>query len=262
MTPSRASNSLTPALVRGAIGGMIAGMAMAMFAMVASVTYQHHGFFTPLFHISALVGSPKSMMISMNEAMAGNRFWFAAGPAFVGLMIHMVTGAGYGMVFALVARRLRRGAAGARRHGCSASALSRLEFRRLASPRRSPVPGRPSRTWRGWSDGRPSPSSTSCSDSCSAPSPSVGHPPRVRPTPIPGRDPQCWPHDTTTGTCFRSVAAHGRANGRRRRQSSHRPSRRRLRRRRNRARRTRLLGRSPPGPNPLRTLRHHPRPGP
>jgi hypothetical protein len=110
MTRSRESNSLTSALTRGAIGGMIAGMAMAMFAMVASVTYQHHGFFTPLFHISALAGSPKSMMTSMNEAMAGNRFWFVAGPAFVGLMIHMVTGAAYGMVFARVARRLHSSA--------------------------------------------------------------------------------------------------------------------------------------------------------
>lgn len=110
MTPSQASGSLTPLLKRGAIGGMIAGAAMAMFAMVASVSYQHHGFFTPLFHISALAGSPKSMMISVSRAMAGNRFWFVAGPAFVGLMIHMVTGAAYGMVFALVTRPLRRGA--------------------------------------------------------------------------------------------------------------------------------------------------------
>lgn len=107
MTPVREFNALPPVLMRGAIGGMIAGVAMAM---VASVTYQHHGFFTPLFHISALFGSPKSMMTSIGEAMAGNKFWFAAGPAFVGLMIHMVTGAAYGMVFALVARRLHRNA--------------------------------------------------------------------------------------------------------------------------------------------------------
>ena len=32
----------------GAVAGMAGGMVMAMFAMVASVTYQHHGFFTPL----------------------------------------------------------------------------------------------------------------------------------------------------------------------------------------------------------------------
>jgi hypothetical protein len=36
----------------GALIGMAAGVAMAMYAMIASATYQHHGFFTPLFHIS------------------------------------------------------------------------------------------------------------------------------------------------------------------------------------------------------------------
>ena len=87
---------------------MIAGAAMAMFAMIASVTYQHHGFFTPLFHISALFGSPDAMMRSGMEAMAGNKFWFAAGPAVLGLLIHMTVGAMFGIGFAFVARRLPR----------------------------------------------------------------------------------------------------------------------------------------------------------
>ena len=87
---------------------MIAGAAMAMFAMVASVTYQNHGFFTPLFHISALFGSPDAMMRSGMEAMAGNEFWFSAGPAALGLLIHMMTGAMFGIGFALLARRLSR----------------------------------------------------------------------------------------------------------------------------------------------------------
>ncbi len=87
---------------------MSAGAAMAMFAMVASVTYQHHGFFTPLFHISALFGSPDAMMRSGMEAMAGNRFWFSVGPAVLGLLIHMMTGAMFGVGFAFLARRLPR----------------------------------------------------------------------------------------------------------------------------------------------------------
>lgn len=87
---------------------MIAGAVMAMFAMVASVTYQHHGFFTPLFHISALFGSPDAMMRSATEAMAGNKFWFSAGPAVLGLLIHMMTGAMFGIGFAFIARRLPR----------------------------------------------------------------------------------------------------------------------------------------------------------
>jgi hypothetical protein len=72
------------------------------------VTYQHHGFFTPLFHISALFGSPDSMMRSVVEAMAGNRFWFSAGPAVLGSSIHMMTGAMFGIGFAFLARRLPR----------------------------------------------------------------------------------------------------------------------------------------------------------
>jgi hypothetical protein len=99
---------LAPPFVRGGVGGMIGGAVMAMFAMTAAVTYQHHGFFTPLFHISALFGSPDAMMRSATEAMAGNRFWFSASPAALGLMIHMVTGAMFGIGFAVVARRLPR----------------------------------------------------------------------------------------------------------------------------------------------------------
>ncbi|MGI8757180.1 MAG: hypothetical protein ACR2MB_15270 [Acidimicrobiales bacterium] len=62
-------------LIRGGIAAMIGGAAMAMFAMAASVTYQHHGFFTPLSHISVAVGNPNAMM----------------------------TGAAYGMMFAVFA---------------------------------------------------------------------------------------------------------------------------------------------------------------
>jgi len=106
-TASTARAGTTATVVRGAVGGMIAAAVMAMFAMVASVTYQHHGFFTPLFHISALFGSPDAMMRSVEEAMAGHRFWFDAGPAALGLVIHMVTGAMFGIGFVLLARRLR-----------------------------------------------------------------------------------------------------------------------------------------------------------
>jgi len=87
---------------------MFAATAMAMFAMIASVSYQHHGFFTPLFHISALLSSPQAMMESIKQAMTGHNFWFSAGPGLLGLMIHMVTGAAYGMIFLLIARGLRR----------------------------------------------------------------------------------------------------------------------------------------------------------
>lgn len=101
------NDTLTHTARRGAVIGMIAAMAMATYAMVASATYQHHGFFTPLFHISALIGSPKAMTRSMTAAMHGNTFWFTTGAAACGLLIHMITGAMYGIAFAFLTRRVR-----------------------------------------------------------------------------------------------------------------------------------------------------------
>lgn len=108
MSTSTTAQPIKTIVLRGGVAGMIAGVVMAMFAMVASVTYQHHGFFTPLFHISALFGSPDAMMRSAMEAMAGNKFWFSAGPAALGLLIHLMTGAMFGIGFAFLARRLPR----------------------------------------------------------------------------------------------------------------------------------------------------------
>ena len=108
MSTSTTAQPVKTIVLRGGVGGMVAGAVMAMFAMVVAVTYQHHGFFTPLFHISALFGSPDAMMRSAMEAMAGNKFWFSAGPAALGLLIHMMTGAMFGIGFAFLARRLPR----------------------------------------------------------------------------------------------------------------------------------------------------------
>lgn len=55
-----------------------------------------------------LTGTPKSMMTSVADTIAGNKFWFATGPAAVRLLIHMVTGAMYGIAFAVIAPRIPR----------------------------------------------------------------------------------------------------------------------------------------------------------
>jgi uncharacterized membrane protein YagU involved in acid resistance len=100
--------TLSKNVIRGAVAGVIGGVAMAMFAMIASLTYQHHGFFTPLFHISSSVGTPTAMMTSMQQAMAGHSYWFTPGAAILGLVIHMMTGAAYGVVFVLATQKVRR----------------------------------------------------------------------------------------------------------------------------------------------------------
>lgn len=103
--------ALTTAAVWGALAGVGASLVMAMYAMIAAWTYQHTGFFTPLYHIAATFAAPDTMMKSMEAAMAGNSFTFVFGPAVLGAMIHMMVGAMYGAIFAVVARLLRwRGA--------------------------------------------------------------------------------------------------------------------------------------------------------
>lgn len=103
--------SLGRAVLTGAVLGVVASLAMAMFAMLAAYT-KDTGFFTPLYHIGSLVTADADMMTSMQAAqMEGEAFTFLAGPALVGAMIHMMTGAMYGAVFGALASRLRLGLA-------------------------------------------------------------------------------------------------------------------------------------------------------
>lgn len=105
-TPTTAFR-VAPAARRGAVLGMAASLVMAAFAMMAAATYQHVGFFTPLYHIASTFISPSTMMASMKEAATGGAFSFSFGPAVLGAIIHMMIGAMYGVMFAVVALRLR-----------------------------------------------------------------------------------------------------------------------------------------------------------
>ena len=96
----------TRAVTRGAIAGVIGSIAMGMVAMIAAATYQHKGFFTPLYHIASLVIPSTTMMHSAMAAAAGSTFTFSAGPALLGLMLHMMVGAGFGAVFGLILTRV------------------------------------------------------------------------------------------------------------------------------------------------------------
>ncbi len=97
-----AMNTTTRFLVIGAIAGMVAGVMMAMYAMIASTTFLGQGFFTPLYGIASPLLGPGAMMQSMKAGI-----YFTAGPALLGLIFHMLWSALYGMLFALLVLFLR-----------------------------------------------------------------------------------------------------------------------------------------------------------
>lgn len=104
----RRAGGLTGGLGVGILAGLLGAVAMGIYAMVAHLTYKGAGFFTPLYHIAATFTDPKSMEVSMREAMAGRDFYFEAGPAMLGLAVHMMTGAAWGALFGVVALGLAR----------------------------------------------------------------------------------------------------------------------------------------------------------
>jgi hypothetical protein len=86
----------------GASLGVVAALVMGMFAMIASATYHDTGFFTPLHHIASAVIEPDAMMRSMEAGMAGDTFAISTGPALLGLVLHLGTGAFWGAIFGLI----------------------------------------------------------------------------------------------------------------------------------------------------------------
>lgn len=55
-----------------------------------------------MYHIASTFIAPQTMMTSMQQAWAGSTFFFSAGPAVLGAVIHMMIGAMYGAVFGLL----------------------------------------------------------------------------------------------------------------------------------------------------------------
>jgi len=83
----------------GAVGGVLGGLLMITYAMVVSFAYKDVGFFTPLYHIGTTFSAPDAMMASMEAAMGGSGFHFEAGPAALGFIVHILTGAVAGALF-------------------------------------------------------------------------------------------------------------------------------------------------------------------
>ena len=86
----------------GALVGMLGGILMALFTMLATATYLQMGFFTPLYAVAApLIGQQPFMTSRLQGG-----FYLAPGPALLGLVIHLLWAALWGVIFGLLARRL------------------------------------------------------------------------------------------------------------------------------------------------------------
>ena len=102
MPTTRGTDQLIQFLMLGALVGVIGGVLMALFTILATATYLQMGFFTPLYAIAAPLIGRQTLLTSM---MHGG-FYFALGPALLGLVIHLLWSAFWGMIFGLSAHRL------------------------------------------------------------------------------------------------------------------------------------------------------------
>jgi hypothetical protein len=102
MPSTRDTGQLIQFLMLGALVGMIGGVLMVMFTMLATATYLQMGFFTPLYAIAAPLIGRQPLLSSMTNTT----FYFAPGPALLGLLIHLLWSAFWGMIFGLIVRGL------------------------------------------------------------------------------------------------------------------------------------------------------------
>jgi hypothetical protein len=87
------------------MAGMVAALVMGLFSMVWAATHGL-GLYTPLYQVTAVV-EPGPLGVSLGEAAEGWRYYFEVGPVAAGMAVHLVIGAGFGVVFALVAWAVR-----------------------------------------------------------------------------------------------------------------------------------------------------------
>lgn len=99
----RVASSIDRIMVPGILAGMVAAFPMGLFAMIAAATYQHRGFYTPMYHITSLLGDDTAAR-SLQEVASGDVFFFVPEPAIFGVAMHLVVGGFFGAIFAVVAR--------------------------------------------------------------------------------------------------------------------------------------------------------------
>lgn len=100
----RRAVELEPLLQRGIFAGFGASTIMGLFAMVASGTYGGRGFFTPAYHVAFTI-DPNTMPLSLQQAGAGEQFFFSREAFLFGLAAHVMVGALFGALFAVLAPR-------------------------------------------------------------------------------------------------------------------------------------------------------------
>jgi uncharacterized membrane protein YagU involved in acid resistance len=93
-------------LQRGIFAGFGASTVMGLFAMVASATYGGRGFFTPAYHVSFII-DPNTWPLALTKAGEGERFFFSQEAFIFGMAGHVMVGAVFGALFAVLAPRLR-----------------------------------------------------------------------------------------------------------------------------------------------------------
>ncbi len=108
VTMQRNASTWTRVGLAGAVAGIVAGLVMAVYAMLASATFLHQGFFTPLYGIASPIIGPGAMGTSMKHGL-----YFDFGPAMLGVIVHLLWSALYGIIFGLIvgAARLKGGLA-------------------------------------------------------------------------------------------------------------------------------------------------------
>jgi hypothetical protein len=99
----REASSIDRLLMPGILAGLVAAAAMGIFLMTAAATYQHRGFYTPMYHIASLLGDD-TVERSVPASVNGEIFMLVPESLMAGVAIHLVVGGFFGGLFALVAR--------------------------------------------------------------------------------------------------------------------------------------------------------------
>jgi hypothetical protein len=99
-------SALERVIERGVFAGLVASVVMAVFAMVASATYQGRGLFTPLYHAAFIIDG-QTLGMAIAKAGAGEPFYFFRETFIFGMIVQVMVGGALGAMFAVAAKGLR-----------------------------------------------------------------------------------------------------------------------------------------------------------